>query len=88
MSGRRLIRYLAVVSAVACLACGDSTRLTSPSPQKRVAPTSNVDATYSRYILISGVWTCVDGCDDDQRVNSVQGAGQLGQFPATSLDTR
>jgi hypothetical protein len=74
MSGRRLIRYLAVVSAVACLACGDTTRLTSPTPQKRVAPTSNVDATFSRYILISGAWVCVEGCENDRASQS--GSGQ------------
>lgn len=65
MSGRRLIRYLAAVSAVACLACGDATGLTSPTPQKPRAPTSNVNATYSRYILISGAWVCVEGCDNN-----------------------
>ena len=65
MSGSRLIRYLAAVSAVACLACGDATGLTSPTPQKPHAPTSNVNATYSRYILISGAWVCVEGCDND-----------------------
>ena len=71
MSGNRLIRYLAAVSAVACLACGDATGITSPTAQKPSAPTSNVDATYSRYILISGAWVCVEGCDDsDNRIQT------------------
>jgi len=64
MSGRRVLRYLAIVGAVACLACGDYTGPTSPSSQKLVSPTSNVGASYSRYILISGAWVCVDGCEE------------------------
>ena len=62
MSGRRLVRYLAAVSAFACLACGDYTALTSPTPKKAVNPTSPVGAAFSRYILISGVTVCVEGC--------------------------
>jgi hypothetical protein len=64
MSGRRVLRYLAIVSAVAGLACGDYTGPTSPSSQKVVNPTSNVSASFSRYILISGAWVCVDGCEE------------------------
>ncbi len=66
MLGCRVFRYLAVVSAVAGLACGDYTGPTSPSQQKVVNPTSNVGASFSRYILISGVWVCVEGCEQDQ----------------------
>ena len=62
MSGRRLFRYLATVSAFACLACGDYTALTSPTPKKVVTTTSPVGASFSRYILISGVMVCVEGC--------------------------
>jgi hypothetical protein len=61
MSGRRLVRYLAAVSAFACLACGDYTALTSPTP-KVVKQTAPVSAAFSRYILISGVTVCVEGC--------------------------
>lgn len=63
MSGHRILRYLAVVSAAAGLACGDYSGLTSPPQQKVVTPTANVGASFSRYILISGVWTCVEGCE-------------------------
>jgi len=63
MSGRRWFRYLAAVSAVACLACGDYTGSTSP-PERKLAPTIPVRGSFSRYILISGVWTCVEECDD------------------------
>jgi hypothetical protein len=63
MSGRRLVRYLAAVSAFACLACGDYTALTSPAPKKVVNQTSPVSAAFSRYILISGVSTCVESCE-------------------------
>jgi hypothetical protein len=62
MSGRRLVRCLAAVSAFACLACGDYTALTSPAPKKAVNPTSPVGAAFSRYILVSGVTVCVEGC--------------------------
>jgi hypothetical protein len=62
MLGRRLFRYLAVVSAVAGLACGDYTALTSPTPKKTDNKTSPVNAAFSRYILISGVQVCVEGC--------------------------
>jgi len=62
MLGRRLFRYLAVVSAVAGLACGDYTALTSPTPKKTVNSTSPVTAAFSRYILISGAQVCVEGC--------------------------
>ena len=64
MSGRRLFRYLAAVSAVAGLACGDYTALTSPLPTKAVNLTAPVGATFSRYILISGAQTCVEGCNE------------------------
>lgn len=64
MSGNRSFRYLAVVSAAAGLACGDYTGPTSPPQQKQVSSTSSVDASFSRYILISGVWVCVEGCDE------------------------
>ena len=62
MSGRRLFRYLAVVSAVAGLACGDYTALTSPAPKKVVNSASPVGASFSRYILISGAQPCTEGC--------------------------
>lgn len=69
MLGRRLFKYLAAVSAVACLACGDYTALTSPPPTKTVNSTSPVTAAFSRYILISGVVTCVEGCSVDGKNN-------------------
>ena len=67
MSGNRVLGYLAVVSAAAGLACGDYTGITSPPQQKHVNPTANVGASFSRYILISGVSVCVEGCDSDAK---------------------
>lgn len=67
MLGRRLFRYLAAVSAVACLACGDYTALTSPTPTKALNTTAPVSATFSRYILISGAQVCVEGCGNDSK---------------------
>jgi hypothetical protein len=63
MLGTRLRCYFALVlSIVVATACGDYSSPTSPPPaaRKLVSPTS---ANYSRYILISGVWTLVD--DDE-----------------------
>jgi hypothetical protein len=67
MLGRRLFKYLAAVSAVACLACGDYTALTSPPPKKTVNFSSPVTAAYSRYILISGAQVCIEGCTDQAK---------------------
>lgn len=63
MLGTRVRCYFALVlSIVVATACGDYSSPTSPPPaaRKLVAPTS---AHFSRYILISGVWTLVD--DDE-----------------------
>ena len=64
MSGRCWMRYFAAVSILAALACGDYTAPTSPN-LKKINRSSPAGASFSRYILISGVWTCVDACDDD-----------------------
>jgi hypothetical protein len=66
MLGTRVRRYFAfVLSIVVATACGDYSSPTSPPPaaRKLVSPTS---ASFSRYILISGVWTLIDDDDDDQ----------------------
>jgi hypothetical protein len=63
MLGTRVGRYFAIVlSIVVATACGDYSSPTSPpqAARKLVSPTS---AHFSRYILISGVWTLVD--DDE-----------------------
>ena len=60
MSGRRWLWCIALVCAGATLACGDVTSPSS-STQKR-APGG---ASFSRYILISGVETCVEDCDEE-----------------------
>jgi len=62
MTGHRAFRYLALVSAIAGLACSDVTAPTTPAIQKSVSPTAPVGASFSRYILISGSWVCVEGC--------------------------
>ena len=68
MLGHRVVRYLALtVSLLAGSACGDYTRLTSPGPSKIVSPTAPVGATFSRYILISGVWVCVEDCEKQDK---------------------
>src|SRR5256885_12538352 len=62
MPGRRWLGCVVLLSVAALSACSDFTGPTSSAQQK---PTSPVGASFSRYILISGAWTCVEGCDDD-----------------------
>ena len=62
MKCRRLLRYLAAVSSVAALGCGDYTGPTSPV-QKDVSLAAPAGAAYSRWMLISGVWVCTERCD-------------------------
>ena len=64
MPGRRWLPYIALLAAAASLACGDVSSPTSPV-QKRTTRTAPVGASFGRYILISGAWTCVEGCDED-----------------------
>ena len=61
-TSRILRKSILIIAALAGLACGDYSRLTSPSSDKpKVVPQSAlVGASFSRYILISGVWVCVD----------------------------
>jgi len=62
MSHGRWIGYLAVLTVVAGLAaCGDYTASTSPPQKKSLSAPRG--AVHSRYILISGAWTCVEDCD-------------------------
>ena len=73
MKGRRLFRYLAAVSGLAGLACADYASPTSPIEKKDVSLTAPAGAVYSRWMLISGVWTCVDKCDDNRQAASGNG---------------
>jgi hypothetical protein len=64
MLRHRVFRYLALgLGTSALVACGDTALPTSPSAAKsdiQTAPAAPVNAAFSRYILISGVWVCVD----------------------------
>ena len=80
MSGRRWLWFVALAFAGASLACGDVTSPTS-STQKR-APGG---ASFSRYILISGVETCVDECDDEGSGGTGARAEGLPTYPVDSL---
>ena len=86
MSGRRWLSYLALLGAAASLACGDVTSPTSPL-QKQKSPTAPVGAAFGRYILISGAWTCVEGCDDDggPSVNVEGDSLSTGSLPVLTL---
>jgi len=67
MSAHRAVRYLVLgVGILAGLACGDYAHPTSPA-SSNVSPTAPVGASYSRWILISGAWVCVDDCDIDNK---------------------
>jgi len=61
MTVRRFLWCLALASAGSGIACGDFTGPNSPEHKSLSSP---VRASNTRYILISGVWTCVDGCDE------------------------
>ena len=63
MTVRRYLWCLALASAGAGIACGDFTSPTDPG-QKTLRSAPN-RATFTRYILISGEWVCVEGCDDN-----------------------
>jgi len=83
MLGPRVRRSFAfVLSIVVAAACGDYSQPTSPPPaaRKLVSPTS---AHFSRYILISGVWTLVD--DDESGEGGTEraetGGGIIGGAP-------
>ena len=62
MPVRRWLGCVALVCVAAIAGCRDSM---GPTSSVRKKPTSPVGASFSRYILISGAWTCVDGCDED-----------------------
>ena len=64
MTVRLYLWCLALASDGAGIACGDLTSPTSPG-QKTLKPASPVRAGFTRYILISGEWVCVEGCDDN-----------------------
>ena len=64
MTVRRYLWCLALASAGAGIACGDFTSPTRPG-QKTLKSASPVRASFTRYILISGEWVCVEGCDDN-----------------------
>ena len=90
MSARRWLRYLAVLAAGAGLvACADSTAPVSP-PQKKVNVASPVRASFSRYILISGVEVCVEDCemtggDDDHTEQAESLPSTEGGVPIDSI---
>ena len=76
MPVRRWLGCLALVCVAGIAACTDSM---GPSSSAQKKPTSPVGASFSRYILISGAWTCVEGCDDegggpDQKVETLPAA--------------
>jgi len=63
MFSHRVFRYLGLaLSAAAVLSCGDYTSSTSPVQAKVLPPSPTVGASFSRYILISGAWVCVEDC--------------------------
>jgi hypothetical protein len=79
MPVRRWLGCVVLVCAAAIAGCRDFTGPTSSAHKK---PTSPVGASFSRYILISGVWTCVEACDDDSGPNQkVEG------LPTTAPDS-
>lgn len=80
MSGRRWLWIIALGTAAASVACSDSVGPT-PQLQKKASLATPAGASFGRYILISGVVTCVEDCDDSGPGERVEG------LPATSPDT-
>ncbi|HET9635929.1 MAG TPA: hypothetical protein VFP26_08345 [Gemmatimonadaceae bacterium] len=64
MSGRRWLWVLVLVAAGGTVACSDATAPTQPL-SKKASLTKPTGASFGRYILISGVVTCVEDCDSD-----------------------
>lgn len=84
MSSHRVFRYMAIgVGVLACLACGDYAHPTSPTSAKLDTPTAPAGASFSRYILISGVWVCVDDCNSSKATSQQQNGSQA--FVSDSL---
>ncbi len=80
MSGRRWLWVLALGASAAGIACSDSVGPTPKQLQKKASLSTPTGASYGRYILISGVVTCVEECDD--------GPGQRESgLPGTALDS-
>jgi hypothetical protein len=79
MPVRRWLGCVVLVSAAAIAGCRD---FTGPSSSAHKKPTSPVGASFTRYILISGVWTCVEECDDDSGPDS-----KLEGLPTSAPDT-
>ena len=85
MSSHRVFRYMAIgVGMLACLAFGDYAHPTSPTSAKFDAPTAPAGASFSRYILISGAWVCVDDCGTSAVNGQNQKAG-IRAFVSDSL---
>ena len=61
-TSRILRKSILIIAALAGLACGDYSSPTSPSSYKPkvLSPSMVGQPSFSRYILISGVWVCVD----------------------------
>ena len=64
MSGRRWLWVFALVAAAGTVACSDATAPSRPL-QKKASLAKPTGASFGRYILISGVVTCVEDCDND-----------------------
>jgi hypothetical protein len=61
-TSRILRKSVLTIAALAGLACGDYSSPTSPSSYKPkvLSPSMVSQPSFSRYILISGAWVCVD----------------------------
>jgi hypothetical protein len=61
-TSRILRQSILTIAALAGLACGEYSNPTGPSSYKpkELSPSVVGRASFSRYILISGVWVCVD----------------------------
>ncbi|MFL5483066.1 MAG: hypothetical protein ACJ8AK_12875 [Gemmatimonadaceae bacterium] len=92
MSGRHWLWGFALLAVGGSVACSDSTGPSGPtSPlQKKASLTAPTGAAFGRYILISGVVTCEEDCDDSGPGEKVEGIPNsspdpLDAFPADTV---
>jgi hypothetical protein len=88
MSGRHWLLGVALLAAAGGVACSDSTAPAGPAAnqlQKKASLATPTGAAFGRYILISGVVTCVEDCDDSGPGEKVEGIPNSSSDPLAAV---